>query len=144
MRFWDTSALIPLCWEEAQTAAVRGLLDEDADIRVWWGTRVECASTIMRLVRQGNMDGAAEARVRACVASLFDGGDEVAPAEEVRLRAERLLGPYPLRTADALQLAAALAWARERPTGMGFVCLDRRLREAAHREGFEVLPASLE
>lgn len=71
------------------------------------------------------------------------GATEVRPSDEVRARAMRLLSIHPLRAADALQLAAALVWCRERTAGAGFVCLDGRLREAAGREGFEVLPRSL-
>jgi uncharacterized protein len=67
--------------------------------------------------------------------------DEVTPSEDVRERAERLLGVHALRAADALQLAAALIWARERPARLEFVCLDGRLRGIAWREGFAVLPA---
>ncbi len=43
--------------------------------------------------------------------------------------------------ADALQLAAALSVCAEHPEQLPFVCLDDRLREAARREGFPVLPA---
>ena len=50
------------------------------------------------------------------------------------------LSIHPLRTADALQLAAALIWAQESPQGLEFVCLDQNLREAAPREGFSILP----
>jgi hypothetical protein len=46
-----------------------------------------------------------------------------------------------LRAADALQLAAALIVCDERPESLSFVCLDDRLREAARKEGFPVLPS---
>ena len=65
---------------------------------------------------------------------------EIQPVEEIRLRAIRLLALHPLHSADALQLAAALVWCREQTHGAGFVCLDERLREAAAREGFAILP----
>jgi hypothetical protein len=52
-----------------------------------------------------------------------------------------VLASHPLRGADALQLAAALVWCDEAPQGDTFVCLDERLKEAARREGFGVLPA---
>jgi len=55
-------------------------------------------------------------------------------------RAERLLEIHPLNAADALQLAFALAWCQERPQGRAFICLDGKLREAARREGFRLLP----
>jgi len=48
--------------------------------------------------------------------------------------------PYRLRAADAFQLAAALAWCEGHPRGERFLSLDDRLRDAARREGFTVLP----
>jgi hypothetical protein len=44
-----------------------------------------------------------------------------------------------LRTADAAQLGAALVVAEEDPRILPFACLDRRLADAAAREGFDVL-----
>lgn len=40
-----------------------------------------------------------------------------------------------LRAADSLQLAAGLVWAGKTPKGRSFVCLDRKLREAARKDG---------
>jgi len=68
--------------------------------------------------------------------------DVVAPTPRLRRTAGRALAAHPLRAADALQLAAALTWSAEQPGGEGFVCLDDRLRDAAQREGFAVLPAA--
>ncbi len=72
---------------------------------------------------------------------LLDHSDTVAASEEVRRRAGRLLAVHPLRAADALQLAAALVSCEDEPTGENLVCLDDRLRNAALREGFRLLPA---
>lgn len=47
---------------------------------------------------------------------------------------------HPLRAADGLQLASALAAAEENPSSMGFMCFDARLNQAASREGFTILP----
>ena len=66
---------------------------------------------------------------------------EVGALELVRSRALRLLNTHPLRAADAMQLAAALVASDERPESLPFVCLDDRLRDAARKEGFKVLPA---
>jgi predicted nucleic acid-binding protein len=65
---------------------------------------------------------------------------EVRPSNLVRDQASRVLLLHPLRAADALQLAAALVWAGSQTTSLEFVCLDHRLREAAAREGFQVIP----
>jgi hypothetical protein len=39
-----------------------------------------------------------------------------------------------------MQLGAALVAVADRPAGHAFVCTDGRLRDAARREGFSVLP----
>jgi len=57
----------------------------------------------------------------------------------VRETAARLLRVHLLRSADALQLAAALVACDHRPHAWQFVCLDARLCAAAEREGFKVL-----
>jgi predicted nucleic acid-binding protein len=70
---------------------------------------------------------------------FLEESDTVPPTEEVRRRASRLLAVHALRAGDALQLGAALVFAAE-VQGVGFVCLDDRLREAASKEGFRILP----
>jgi hypothetical protein len=37
-------------------------------------------------------------------------------------------------------LAAAIVAAEDQPATLGFVCLDERLKTAAQREGFAVMP----
>ena len=143
MRFWDTSALIPLIVEEPWSPEARTLLKADPQLVLWWGASVECFSALARSLREGRItpeDHDAGCRV---VEALRDGSFEIQAAEAVRARARRLLRGYPLRAADALHLAAALTWCLERPSGSGFVCLDHRLRQAAQGEGFVVLPESV-
>jgi len=139
--FWDTSAVIPLTIVEPATDEVRPLLEADPGMAVWWATRIECVSAMQRRLRE---HAAAKATVRDAlhlVAVLAKEWTEVAPTEVLRKRAERLLAVHAIRAADAMQLAAALVWARDDPNRHGFVCLGDRLRDAAGREGFHVLPA---
>ncbi len=142
MRFWDTSALVPLVIEEPQTPIARSLLESDEKLVVWWGTALECTSALARSLREGRIERADYDAGLEVLQALTDSAFEIQPGEEVRARASRLLGAHPLRAADALQLAAALTWCLERPSGANFVCLDHRLRQAARREGFAVLPES--
>jgi hypothetical protein len=72
--------------------------------------------------------------------ALVHDADVIVPTSGLRDRAGRLLAGHPLRAGDALQLAAALVWCSGPPDGASFVCLDERLRAAARREGFSVLP----
>ena len=140
MRFWDSSALVPLFLDEPRSSSVHALFEHDPRLMVWWASRVECTSAMARAARDGRLDMPSKELARERRAEMFDGADEIAPGEEVRARAERLLALHPLRAGDALQLGAAIIWARERTVGQALVSLDERLREAARKEGFSVLP----
>ncbi|MDI6716969.1 MAG: PIN domain-containing protein [Actinomycetota bacterium] len=143
MKFWDTSALLPLCLEEAHTKIMKKIINDDESMVVWWGSLVEGYSAIARLKREGVLDLVAERQVYNLLKVLSSGWIEVEPSNEVRQLALRLLRLHNLRAADALQLAAALVWVEKSPADQGFVSLDFRLREAAQNEGFSVLPAEL-
>ena len=138
MRFWDASALVPLLVRQERSREMEELIARDPVGVIWWGTPVECLSAIVRLARDGHLGAeqvdAAERRLRA----FRESWDEVTPGEACRRAAERMLRVHALRTADAFQLAAALIASDHDPDRLGFVCLDRRLAEAARREGFEL------
>jgi predicted nucleic acid-binding protein len=140
MRFWDSSAIIPLCLKEKASEAVKGLMKDDENIVVWWTTYIECLSALSRRQREGVLTSGDAAKARAVLSALAAAWSEVQPTELVRLRAERLLSIHPLRAADALQLAAALVWAQETPRGLHFVCLDQNLCESSLKEGFSIKP----
>jgi predicted nucleic acid-binding protein len=135
MRFWDSSALVPLCLQQPRTAQALRWLDEDPELVVWWGSPVECASAFARLHRDGHLTRADEERARELLGSLRASWYEIQPGDAVREQALRLLRLHPLRAADALQLAAALAWAGSPPAGR-LLSFDERLDAAARREGF--------
>jgi hypothetical protein len=141
MKFWDASAIIPLCLTEPWSAFLMQILAEDSLMIVWWGSMVECWSAFARLRREGLFDTRDEAQARAILARLATAWTEVLPSQVVRDHAARTLQFYPLRAADALQLAAALVWVQSQPIGQPFVCLDHRLRAAAQREGFLLIPS---
>ncbi len=142
MRFWDTSAIMPLVSREPLSDDLRRLLEEDAGIVVWWATRVECVSAISRRAREGLLDPEGEAAARDLLEDLSRSWTEVLPSARLRTLAEQSLAAHPLRAADALQLASALIWCESRPQGRRLVSLDGRLRKAASRSGFDVLPDS--
>ena len=122
---------------------MEALVTDDPEMMVWWASPVECASAVHRLRREGVFTPAVAALLLAGLATALDAANAVAPGNEVCAKALRLLAVHPLRAADALQLAAALLWAREIPGGRDFVCLDERLRTAAILEGFQVLPEAV-
>lgn len=138
MRFWDASALVPLCVEQPLSARARGLLEEDPDLAVWWGTSVECASAVARLRREAVFTESVERDALAALELLRPGWHEILPGDALRAQALRVLRIHPLRAADAFQLAAALEWAGTPASGT-LVTFDERLGAAASREGFGVV-----
>ena len=136
MKFWDSSAVVPLLVPEVMSGSMQRLYAGDPLMVAWWATEIECTSAIARRQRLGQLpeNVAAEAFVR--LKALREGWHEVEPGEELRESAKRLLRVHDLRTADALQLAAAVYVAEARPSTLEFVSLDDRLLAAARREGF--------
>jgi hypothetical protein len=139
VRFWDTSAVVPLLVTEGMTEVMAGELAVDAEQTVWWATSVECASALARLERSGSLDERGLAEANVALGTLADAWDEVQPGERVRQVAARVVRVHDLRSLDAFQLAAALVAADGDPGSLPFVVLDRRLGRAADREGFPVV-----
>jgi len=138
MRFWDSSAVVPLLLEQPQSQRVRALLAEDPEVVTWWGTPVECASAFARLRREGALAESDEAALAHQLEGLRRVWYEMTPGDHLRAQALRILRVHPLRAADALQLAAALEWSGSPGSG-SMVTFDERLGSAAEREGFSVL-----
>lgn len=139
MRFWDTSALVPLVVAEPQTARAQRWLREDATVVVWTLARVEICSALARRRRAEPQSARKIAVARRDVFAAWEQWTEVTAVDVVRRHAERLVETHALRAADALQLAAALVAAEELPGSLTFVTFDRQQADAAEREGFPVL-----
>ena len=108
-------------------------------MHVWWATEVECASTLARLEREKVAHSIIETALDR-LAALREDWSEIAAGSGVRDTAKRLLRVHSLRAADSLQLAAASVLADGDPGSVTVVSLDDRLRDAARREGFQLLP----
>ena len=136
MRFWDASALIPLCLQEQQTGLLKKLAQEDEAIVAWWGSPVECLSALACLRREDALSPAEEEQAQTVLRALMTAWTEVEPSGLVREQAGRVLRLHPLRAADALQLAAALVWCQGDPIHHTFICFDQRLRRQLDARGF--------
>jgi len=134
---------VPLAIIEQRTAVVSALYQADTDMAIWWVTPTECIAALMRRQREGTAAVGEVQAIQVDLERLLSSALEMEPVQQVRLTAQRLQANHPLRAADALQLAAALVWAEQQPSGREFVSLDRRLRDAAQREGLTVLPHRL-
>lgn len=143
MRFWDSSALVPLLVSEDTSEALEALFQEDQDVAVWWGTEVECASAVARLERMGKLTSAETSEAFEELQELARVWHLIDPVETIRVSAKRFLRVHDLRASDALQLAAAFLAAEGRPASLEVVCLDDRLVTASQKEGFKVIDRSV-
>ncbi len=139
MRFWDASGLIPLVCDEEQTRFCTNLLRIDPVIVVWCLASVEVYSALCRKYRDGSLtkDDFQTAKVRNT--TLWQSYTEITQFSLVKTRCYRLLETHQLRAADSLHLAAALVACEEQTSEMEFVTFDKRLGDAAEREGFIVI-----
>ncbi len=142
MRFWDSSALVPLLVEEGTSTGLEALFRDEPSVAVWWGSEVECASAVARLERLGQLESAETNAVLHHLLELAQVWHVIDPAEAIRVSAKRFLRVHEVSAADALQLAAAFQASEGRPGSLEFVCLDQRLGLAADKEGFRVLDQS--
>lgn len=141
MRFWDSSAIVPLLVREPSSPRSKALLREDPVVLAWWAAEVECTSALARLEREKSLSRKSAKGAHQRLAAFRDSWNEVQPTAGLKETATRLLRVHVLRAADALQLAAAIVAAEGRPSTLGFVCFDERLATAARKEGFEVVGA---
>ena len=142
MKFWDSSALVPLILAEVHSDSVAGILGEDDKLCVWWGTSLECLGAIWGAHRRERVTELNALRAEARLDEFRLRWTEIQASEELRAEAERALRVHDLRSADALQLASAIVAQRQLATALPFVCLDRRLTQAAIREGFRTTPGN--
>jgi predicted nucleic acid-binding protein len=137
LAFWDTSALLPLCVWQIQTPQARILYLNHA-VAVWWATPVEIVSGLTRLKRMVEIDQDEFLIGKQRALQLARIWMPINPSASIAAHACSLLEIYPLRAADALQLAAALDYFEYSPKGNAFITADQRLADAARQSGFSV------
>ncbi len=138
MRFWDSSAVVPLLVEQEPSSRVAAWVARDDAMVVWTLTPVEVVSALRRLVRDKVLDEGVARLAEVRMDQMARACHVVIDVEPVKSLAMRLLRLHSLRAADALQLGAALHWAEGHPQGRTVHTLDDRLALAAQREGFVV------
>lgn len=139
MRYWDSSAIVPLLVGEGLSESAADCLRADAGMITWWATPVECVSALARREREGSLAAAEMSQAIKRLAVLRERWVEVEPSQQVRDFAMRLLRVHTLRAADALQLAAAMVVRDSAGAVLPFVSCDERLESAAEKEGLEVV-----
>jgi predicted nucleic acid-binding protein len=137
VRFWDTSALIPLVLGEPGSVQARRWAGGGPRSRGL--DPVKALSVIARRRRESRPSARALRAAREELLAGWRHWSEVTAVELIRQHADRIVETHPIRAADALQLGAALVAAGGAPGELAFVTFDRRQAEAAEREWFPVL-----
>jgi predicted nucleic acid-binding protein len=135
--YWDSSALIPLCVSQPQSANAK-LLYARYNIIAWWATQVEIMSGLTRLERMGQISHDRFLIGKQLAQRILQRWNSVDSPPSIASLACSLLELYPLRAADALQLAVALEVSEQQPQSYIFITADQRLADAARRIGFSV------
>jgi hypothetical protein len=138
VRFWDSSAVVPLLIEQPASPRSAAWATADVALVLWTLTPVEVVSAFRRLVREGTVKEDVAHRAETRLTQIVHDAHLVIDVDPVKELATRLLRLHVLRAFDAMQLGAALLWAEGHPRGRILHTLDHRLALAAQREGFIV------
>lgn len=117
--------------------AVSALARVEVPAALWRKTRIgELApedARVLTLAFEADWTGSPDTPARFMIAGFRAG---------IGGTAARLCETHPLAAYDAVQLATAIA-VRTADPHTAFACFDTRLRKAAAREGFEIVPRSV-
>lgn len=139
MKFWDSSALVPLVIREEASPDVRTLYASDPAQVVWWSTVVEVRSALARRRASAQIGPGLSSGAWSRLEQLSRDWAEVMPVPAVREAALRLLSQIAFGRRRPATLAAVVASGLDEGS-IPFVTLDCRLGQAAAAEGFAVLP----
>ena len=136
MKFWDTSAIIPLLVNERYSDIVDPIFSKDSAMIVWWGTSIECISAVSRLERENKITPKEHSQIIAQLNELRTSWREIQATPLIKQYAERILQVHPLRAQDAQQLAACLI--ANQDMIIEFLTFDQRLEIAGRKEGLKM------
>jgi PIN domain len=135
----ESSAVLTWLLDEAAAPEVRQVLTDAAIIVASDLTLIECDRVLQRAVALGELNAAEAADRHAYLTAAASQWQILHLAGEVVDRTRLPFPAEPIRTLDAIHLASALT-ARAALPGLHLLSLDERVRAAAKKLGFELLP----
>jgi predicted nucleic acid-binding protein len=124
---------------EHEGAAIRNCLVAASVVVTSDLTLVECDRVLTRAASLGRVSEVDATDRHARLGAVAAHWTILPLGPDVIERARRPFPPEPIRALDALHLASALV-ARRLVPGLAVLSVDMRVRSAAHRLGFPVLP----
>ena len=104
---------------------------------------IECDRVLIRAIVLGELQESDAVDRQARLNAVYERWTLLALDEEIIERARRPFPAEPVRTLDAIHLATALT-ARKAVPDLAMLALDSRVREAADRLGFLIVPTDTE
>ncbi len=138
--FWDSSAVVPVLVTEIQSAPMAALLRTDPGLRSGGPVQSNGSRRCIDVIGKANSFSALSTRRSSGSRRWWQTPTSSHPRSGCASGPDVCWRRSRFAPSDALWLAAALVWCNEAPQGDSFVSLDDRLREAARREGFAVVP----
>ena len=136
--YFDTSALVKRYHKEKGTVIVDDIIDGEGEIYVSTLGIVEMISVFMRLKSSGALNEKKYKRITEIFFSDVESRYIPVPfSDEHIVSAIQLIEKHNLRTLDSLHLAIAIDICSNRDCV--FVSADKKLLEAAKREGFKII-----
>jgi predicted nucleic acid-binding protein len=136
----ESSAVLAWLLGEDTASRVRNVLGRAELVIASDLTLLECDRVLIRAVALSEIGEAAAADRRARLNEAATHWHVLRLSPDIVDRARRPFPAEPIRTLDALHLAAALA-ARSSVAGMELLSLDDRIRRAGEQLGFRLQPA---
>jgi predicted nucleic acid-binding protein len=130
LQFWDTSAVVALFVQEGRSADATRIADAGNRFWAWDWMQMESMAALLRC----RIETSRFRRLR----ELWGRFEYVSLGAEHFPALEKILRKHRLRSADAAHLLC-LKWVHRLNPGIGFVCFDRELADAAASEGIRIL-----
>jgi hypothetical protein len=134
--FIDTSALIKRYISEDGSEQVDNLMDSAIEIIVSPVTKIECISTIKRLLTEKLITSKEFNDIKNDILYDFQYFNVIRMNDRVENTAIKLIEKYQLKTLDAIQLSSCCI---TYPEYLNFVACDNKLINAANREKLTII-----
>jgi predicted nucleic acid-binding protein len=140
LRYWDSSALIPLLLTEPRTPEILEIYRQDPAMAVWCLTPYEIWAAIARRRKEGRLRSPDIRTLRVRLSALARDWTVIRDPDAIGKTAYRILDVHGLGPAQAIQISAALAIVGGSADEIPFVTLDDRVAQAAIAEGLSIMP----
>ena len=138
--YLDTSALIKKYFSEPGSDEVVSRWRESTGIATFSVAYAEAVASINRKYRETGFGKGRLGNILGAFSRDWNSFIRVDVTDDLNGWIDKIISAHHLRGFDAIHLSSALIIHETVPEEFVFICYDKKLRQAAHREGLETLP----